>query len=121
MRRACLLLTASIALAGCGGGSGPASPGDARACLEGEHLRVLAGDRALDDTDAPDTELIVDGRQTSAFLAFYSDQARANRYEPALQQRATEPGAVERHGSITIFWVRGRRTPEGERIKACVT
>ena len=119
MRRSPLLLTASVALAGCGGA--PASPDDARACLEGEHLRVLAGDRALADSDAPDTELIVDGRQSSAFVAFYDDEALAVSYEPALQQLAIAPGAVERHGRITIFWVRGRETAEGERIKACVT
>jgi hypothetical protein len=61
------------------------------------------------------------GRQSSAFLAFYDNDARALRYEPALQRLAIAPGAVERHGRITIFWLRGRETSEGERIKACVT
>ena len=119
MRRSPLLLTASVALAGCGGGH--SSPDDARACLEGERLHVLAGDRAPDDSDAPDTELIVDGRQSSAFLGFYDTEARAVRYEPALQRLATGPRTVERHASITIFWVRGRDTAEGELIRACVT
>jgi hypothetical protein len=120
VRGACLLLTASVVLAGCGGGRGAASPEEARACLEQGDLRVLGGQREPGDADAPDTELIVAGRQSSAFLAFYDDEARAVRYEPDLQARALEPGAVERHGSVTIFWVRGRRTREGEQIKSCV-
>ena len=112
---------AAAAIAGCGGdGDGAVSPDEARACLEDEHLRVVGGPRAPDDTDAPDTELIVAGHESSAVVAFYDDAARADRLAPLLEERATAPGAVERHGTITIFWVRGKSGSEAGRIRACV-
>ena len=120
VRRASLALATSIAIAGCGD-DGAASPADARACLEDQHLRVGGGPRAHDDTDAPDTELIVGGRESSALLAFYDDEARAERMEPAFEALATQPGAVERHGKVTIFWVRGKGSGEAGRITACVS
>ena len=121
MRRARILVTASVALAGCGGGEDPASFDDARACLEDEHLRVVAAGNRSGDAGAPDWAVIVNGSRTSAFLASYDTEARAIRYERNLQGSATAPGAVERRGRITFLWVRGRETPEGDRIKACVT
>jgi hypothetical protein len=121
VRRASLVLVVAAALAACGDGDGTASPQDARACLERDNLRVAGGPREPGDTNAPDTELIVSGRESSAFLAFYKDEERAVRFEPAIQERATEPGAAERHGKVTIFWVRGRHSGEAATITACVT
>ena len=121
MRRASLAVVVAAALGGCGSDDGAASPEDARACLEDAHLRVAGGPRAADDADAPDTQLLVGGHHTSAFLAFYDDADRAARLAPAIEELATQPGAVERHGKITIFWVRGKETDEAAKIKACVS
>ncbi len=121
VRRASLVVVVAAAVAGCGSDDGAASPEDARACLEDAHLRVEGGPRAPGDADAPDTQLLVGGHHSSAFLAFYDDEARAARLAPRIEDLATQPGAVERHGKVTIFWVRGKAGDEAAKIKACVS
>jgi len=116
------LALALLFVAGCGGGGGdPASAADARACLAKEKLRVLAAPRSPADSDAPDTELIVSSRKSGAFLGFYENEQRAQDAAPQIPKDSKAfRGQVERHGKLTIFWVRGRQSAEADRIKACV-
>ena len=81
---------------------------------------MLGGPRAPDDTNAPDTELIVGTPQAGAFLAFYNELRRAERYAPGIAKRTRRfGGAVERHGKLTILWVRGKDSHDAKRIRSC--
>jgi hypothetical protein len=125
LRRAAILaLTGAIAAAGCGGGDDRPSREEARRCLEGLDLHVTVGERSPDDRDAPDAELIAGdvlrGRVT-VFAGYYDDEDRAERYEPALRRNARSfDGTVERHGTLTLLWVRGNETRFAERVRDCV-
>jgi len=89
--------------------------------LERDGFEVLGGPRAKDDENAPDTELIVGGKEASAFVAYYEDEARAQRYHSEIEKNATRfDGTVERHDALTIVWVRGEDTQEAARIDGCI-
>jgi hypothetical protein len=109
-RTAILALTGAVAAVGCRGGGDRPSREDARRCLEGLDLHVTVVEPAPDDRDAPDAELIANdvlrGR-VMLFAGYYDDEDTAERYEPALRRNARSfDGAVERHGTLTLLWVR---------------
>ncbi len=122
--------TATVALvlvAGCGGGDDedgdgePATPAQARACLMDAGYTVTGGSRSADDADAPDHELVIAGRGPGAFIAFYDRLSRAERYEPALRRDAARfKGVVERHGRVTIVWVRPPGVADQARVRRCL-
>ncbi len=125
LRQAAILaLTGALAAAGCGGGDDRPSREEARRCLEGLDLHVTGVEPSPDDRDAPDAELIAGdvlrGRVT-VFAGYYDDEERAERYEPALRRNARSfDGAVERHGGLTLLWVRGDEGPLAERVRDCL-
>src|SRR5258706_15166010 len=128
MRRLCVMACVFVALQGCGGSGGggqtskSASPAAARRCLLAAQLRVLGGPRPPGDANAPNVELIAGGRQAYAFLAFYDSSTRARKYAPMIRRNAQRfHGTLERHGKLTILWVRGSNTPEGQEIRHCGT
>jgi hypothetical protein len=125
VRRAALAMTAVVALAGCGGAkddSQPVSATAAQACLKQKQIPVVRGLRAPDDADAPDVELIVGGKDASAFLGFYEDAQRAEKNASTVKKSVTSTDAVtvERHGKLTIAWTRGKDSAEAGTIKGCV-
>lgn len=123
MRAAGAGLLIVAALAGCGGGSGePVAAEDARRCLsEGGGLKVQGPlKREADDVDAPDSTLVVTGRETFVYLGWYDDEARGRRSAAEQREHAKDfDGSVERHGRLTIIWVRGRDSDEASRIERC--
>ncbi len=129
---ACRLLgvALTVSLPACGESAAPStraeapkSPESASECLTAAGFRVTSGQRSPSDTNAPDTELIVaGGGGKGAFVAYYDDLARAERYEPAIRRNARRfEGTVERQGRITVLWV---RWPSGHdartEMKECV-
>jgi hypothetical protein len=125
MRWAALLaLAVSLATAGCGGEDELPSREEARRCLEDLGLHVTGGERQPDDTDAPDAELIANGirgGRVMVFAGYYDEEDRAERFESAVRRSARRfDGFVERHGSLTLLWVRGREGRIGERARACL-
>jgi hypothetical protein len=125
LRQAAIVaMTGALATAGCGGGDNRPSREEARRCLEGLDLHVTGGERSPDDRDAPDEELIANdvlkGR-VMLFAGYYDDEDRAERYEPALRRNARSfDGAVERHGTLTLLWVRGAESRFAERVRDCL-
>ena len=125
LRQAAILaMTGALATAGCGGGDNRPSREEARRCLEGLDLHVTGGERSPDDRDAPDEELIANdvlkGR-VMLFAGYYDDEDRAERYEPALRRNARRfDGTVERHGTLTLLWVRGDEGRLAERARDCL-
>jgi hypothetical protein len=120
----------ALAIAGCGGGgtddsvqahaTGTRSPGNVRQCLNAASLKVTGGPAPAGDTNAPATELVVGGAESSAFLAFYENAARARRYAPDIRANAKRLHAtVERHGKLTILWIRGAASGEAQIIRRC--
>ena len=113
-----MALMAVLLLTGCEGDiSSSVSVGDARACLLEEHLLVEGGPDPPDDTSAPGDELIVMGREAGAFLAFYPDEQLARRKAPWLD---TFRGTLERHGKLSIVWVRGPKGDDATKIRRCI-
>jgi hypothetical protein len=119
-----ILMAAWVVAAGCGGGDDRPSREDARRCLSQARFHVVGGEPSRDDRDAPDAELIandVRGGRVMVFIAYYDDEDRAERLEPSLRRNARRfDGSVERHGSLTLLWVRGERSQMGERVRDCV-
>jgi hypothetical protein len=121
---AILVLTGALAAGGCGGDDDRPSREEARRCLEGVDLHVTVVEPAPVDRDAPDAELIANdvlrGR-VMLFAGYYDDEDRAERYEPAVRRNARSfDGAVERHGMLTLLWVRGHESRFAERARACL-
>jgi hypothetical protein len=125
LRQAAILaLTGAVAAAGCGGGDDRPSREEARRCLEGLDLHVTLIEPLPGDRDAPDAQLIANdvlkGR-VMVMAGYYDDEDRAERYEPSLRRNARSfDGAVERHGTLTLLWVRGDDSPFGERARDCL-
>jgi hypothetical protein len=119
-----ILVAALVVAAGCGGGDDRPSREEARRCLSQAGLHVVGGEPEPGDTDAPDAELIandVRGGRGMVFIAYYDDEGRAERLEPSLRRNARRfDGFVERHGTLTLLWVRGERSQTGERVRDCV-
>jgi hypothetical protein len=55
------------------------------------------------------------------FAGYYGDEDRAERYEPALRRNARSfDGAVERHSTLTLLWIRGDERRFAERVRGCL-
>ena len=95
----------------------------AQACLTRAGYRLTAGSPRLDDKNAPDYQLVIQRRRAGdgAFIAFYADRARAERYASAIRRRAQRFGrsSVERRGTVTIVWVRLPQERR-ERVRDCL-
>jgi hypothetical protein len=87
-------------------------------------LALIGGERSPDDRDAPDKELIANDVLKGRLMvsaAYYDDEDRAERYEPALRRNARSfDGSVERHGALTLLWVRGDESRLAERVRDCL-
>ncbi len=120
--------TLAFSLAGCGalehssaGASALTSPTQARACLTKAGFRARGGPPPPGDTNAPDYELVIDGRGPGAFIAFYKQLARAKRYEPAIRKNAKRfGGAVEARGTTTIVWTKPPPEATRARVRGCL-
>ena len=52
---------------------------------------------------------------------YYDDADEAERYVPAQRRFArNHDGAVERHGTLTLFWLDGHRGRFAERTRDCL-
>lgn len=89
-----------------------------KACLTSKGLAVHGGATVGKlGPNSPDGELIT----TGAFIAFYTDASNARRLEPALKQNAMHIGGqVERHGAVTVLWIRPPATRLRNDVSACV-
>jgi hypothetical protein len=55
-----------------------------------------------------------------AFVAFYTDAAKAQRLVPVVIQNAQRSGArVERHGAVTIVWIHSSPSDLYNAVEAC--
>lgn len=93
----------------------------AHRCLVARHLRVTGGPvLPPQGPNSPNGELIVGGDHGGAFIAFYTDPGRAKQLEPEVIQNARHLGGhVERHGAVTVLWI---RRPTGQlrgSVHAC--
>ncbi len=95
----------------------------ARVCLTKAGYKVIGGSPRLDDRNAPDYELVLTGHGGGAFIAFYKQIARAKRFEPGIKKNARQfrGASVERHGAITIVWVRLTGPTTRARVRACLS
>ncbi len=70
---------------------------------------------------AADGELIVQHAGGEAFIAFYTDASRARRLEPGVLRNAVLHNfQLERHGPVTLIWVRTPTAALREAVQACV-
>ena len=120
-------LATCVALAGCGGGDTgdgadwSASHAKARECLTADGFRVLGGPRPADDSDAPDFELIASMRGQMAFIAFYNELSRAERYEPGIRKNVEKTGGVvERRGRVAVLWTKPPPDDVERRLEDCL-
>lgn len=116
----------AMAVAGCGKTAAPDNPSVAqvKACVSKHGLRVRGGEArpSPGDANAPDIgELVI---QNGTFVAFYSDQARANRLADSVRKNAERlHGTITRHGRITVVYTRvapGSTGKPDARIEGCV-
>jgi hypothetical protein len=99
-----------------------AALGRARLCLTNHGFRVSGGPAfpSSPGQNSPDGELIVATGAGGAFIAFYSDPAKAQRLEPAIVRNAQRLGGqAERRSAVTVLWT--RPPPSGLRnsVQAC--
>lgn len=129
MRAPGVALLIGCAIGACGGEDSPGDrataqpPEQARQCLVDEPASFTVQgplSREPDDSDAPDQTLVVTGRRAMAYLGYYDDTARAERSAREQREHARQfGGAVDRHGNLTIVWVRGRETDQASAIESC--
>jgi hypothetical protein len=126
MRRAAVLAIAgSLAAAGCGGGDDRPSREEARRCLERLDLHVTPRGPTRAERGSLEAELhaidILRGRVRVSAL-YYVDEDAAERSERAARRSAREAGgAVERHGSLTLYWIGdGHRSRFAGRTRDCL-
>ena len=116
-------LVAGVVSLSCGGDQVPVSAEETRTCLKDAEFNVQGPvPREPDDLDAPDQTLVVtsSGRGTGAYIGWYDDEARADRYAPEITEQAKNfKGSVDRHGRLTIIWLRGEDTDEAGQIRDC--
>jgi hypothetical protein len=66
--------------------------------------------------NTPDGELITNG----AFIAFYTDQRKAERLEPEVRQNARRfGGEVVRKGAVTVLWIRPPASALHNAVSGC--
>jgi hypothetical protein len=94
----------------------------ARACLTRKGLRVTGGPAFPPDRSSPsrpDGELIAGA--VGAFIAVYTDPAKAQRLEPEAMQNAKRHGwQVERHGAVTVLWIHPPSSGARSTVGTCV-
>ncbi|TMK40469.1 MAG: hypothetical protein E6G56_07345 [Actinobacteria bacterium] len=126
---------ALVALAGCGGNSPHKAPSieSVRRCLKAAGLNSIGGTGgstqvsstgqgptrttiAAPAPGAPIGELIT----TGTFIAFYSNQADANRAKPSVARNAARlHGSITRHGNITVIYLYPTDTNR-KKVERCV-
>jgi len=97
---------------------------EARRCLEQLDLHVTPWERPPNDDDGPTAMLDANDvlrARVRVEAQYYDDAEEAERYEPAQRRSArTHDGAVERHGTLTLLWLRGHGQPLAERTRDCL-
>ena len=94
-----------------------------RSCLTSKGLRAVGGPAfpsSPPDPMQPDGELVI-GAGAPAFIAFYTDGARARRIEPAL--RRDDSGKhilLERRGAVTVAWSQAPAADLRHTVWGCV-
>jgi hypothetical protein len=95
----------------------------ARGCLTSRGLHAVGGPAFATrppDQAQPDGELVISSTHP-AFIAFYTDAARAQRIEPALRRdNASKHVWLERRGAVTIAWSRAPAADVRHAIWGCV-
>jgi hypothetical protein len=95
----------------------------ARTCLASKGFRVAGGPVFPPDSrgpSGPDGELIVN-TAAQAFIAFYTDSAKAKRLQVEIVQNAKRfGGQVERRDAVTIVWVKPPSSTLRNGLEACV-
>jgi hypothetical protein len=95
-----------------------------RACLTSKAVHALGGlvlPANPPSSTAADGELIAQHGSGEAFIAFYTDLSRARQLAPEVLRNAVlHNWQVERHGSMTIVWVRAPAAGLREAVQACV-
>lgn len=94
-----------------------------RSCLTSKGLSAVGGpafpSRPPDPTQ-PDGELVIRASHP-AFIAFYTDAARAQRIEPALRREDSGKHVLlERRGAVTIAWTQAPDGNLSHAIWGCV-
>ena len=116
-------LVAGVISLSCGGDQVPVSAEETRTCLKDADFNVQGPVvRESDDSDAPDQTLVVSssGRGSGAYIGWYGAEARADRYASKITEHAKNfRGSVDRHGRLTIIWLRGQNTDEAGQIRDC--
>ncbi len=126
MRRAAVLAIACcLAAGGCGGGDDRPSREEARRCLERLNLHVTRrgptrAERGSLEAELHAIDILRDRIRVSAL--YYVDEDAAERSERAARRSAREVGdAVERHGSLTLYWIGGgHRSAFAGRTRDCL-
>jgi hypothetical protein len=118
-----LALTASLAVAGCGGGDRP-SREEARRCLERLDLHATPQERSPNDDDGPHATLFVNDILRGRVMLeaqYWDDEDSAERAASALRRNArTYDGSVERHGTLTVLWLGAHDSRFAERARNCL-
>lgn len=71
-------------------------------------------------SNSPNGELIVGNGHDGAFIAFYTNPGRAKQLEPEIIQNARRVGGhVERHGVVTVLWIRPPTSQLRDSLHAC--
>ncbi len=114
----------ALLVSGCGDGGRPVATEEAQRCLGDADFRVLGPTLwEPDDADAPDRTLLATSagrRETAAYIGWYDEEARAEKSAPEQIEQAKQfKGSVDRHGPMTIIWLRGRDTDTGARLRSC--
>lgn len=119
-----------MVIAGCAGGDSGSQPDAARpttaagvsACLASAGFAVKRSTRSPGDSNAPDTELVAHGRNTTAFIGYYSDPGRATRSLPSIKRNARRAhGVVEHRAFVTVLFVSKPSSDAKRRTMTCVS
>jgi hypothetical protein len=59
-------------------------------------------------------------RRAGAYIGWYDNEARADRYAPEIIKHAKDfKGSVDRHGRLTVIWLRGKDPNGAGQIRDC--
>jgi hypothetical protein len=87
-----------------------------RTCLTNKGLHVGGGPVFGQGPNSPDGELITEG----AFIAFYTDQHKAERLEPQVKQNAKRfGGQVVRNGAVSVLWIHPPASGLRDAVSGC--
>jgi hypothetical protein len=119
-----IVRSATLAMAGCGEGDGPAHRAEARRCLERLDIHVTPRGPTRAERGRLEAELYVNdilrGRVQVAAL-YYVNEGPAGHDEPIVRRNAgLHGGVVERHGSVMLVWIGGHSHPLAERTRDCL-